>query len=216
VKIYIGYDTEQDLAYEVCKNSILRRSKDIEIIPIKKTELSEFTRGHDPLASTEFTYTRFLVPYLNDYNGWALFIDCDIIAQVDIENILDYKDDKYKVIVTKHDYELHGDLKMGGKVQSNYPRKNWSSVMLFNCSRCEDLTPHVVNTETPQYLHQFGWCDDGEIGELPKEWNWLSGHYHNGDPKLIHYTDGGPWLEQHKNCCNSKEWNEEWQRTFTS
>lgn len=216
MKIYVGYDTEQDLAYEVCKSSILRRSEDVEIVPIKKSELSVFDREDDPLASTEFTYTRFLVPYLNDYIGWALFIDCDIIAQVNIKNILEYKDDKYKVLVTKHDYETHSKLKMGGKVQTNYPRKNWSSVMLFNCSRCEVLTPHVVNSETPQYLHQFNWCDDGEIGELPKEWNWLSGYYHDGDPKLIHYTDGGPWIEQHKNCYYSKEWNEEWQRRLQS
>ena len=212
VNVFIGYDAMQNLAYEVCKHSILERSKDVHIIPLKKPVLRGYSRSPDPLASTDFTYTRFMVPYLNNYKDWALFIDCDIIAQTDIRELFDLKNDKYTVMVTKHDYEPNSEIKMGNKVQTNYPRKNWSSVMLFNCAKCTNLTVDDVNHQTGKYLHQFEWVDDDNIGGLPREWNWLAGYYKNGDPKLIHYTDGGPWLEKYKHCAYSREWYIEWER----
>jgi len=209
IKIYVGYDSRQDEdllgkgilnpPFEVCKASIREYNKTVDIIPIKLNELIDsgvYNRGVDPLASTEFTYSRFLVPYLNNYQGVALFCDSDFLWQTDITQVLEYYDKDLSVMCCQHEYTPSNNTKMDGLKQTVYPSKNWSSLMLFNCSHsdCKKLTPEIINNESPKYLHRMVWTEDYKIGKIPLVYNWLEGDY-DGDtqPKAIHYTNGGPW-----------------------
>jgi lipopolysaccharide biosynthesis glycosyltransferase len=202
-KIFIGYDKREDIAYQVCKFSIERHTKaPIEIYPIKIDNLREqkiYARQNDPLASTEFTYSRFLTPYLSHYKGWSLFCDCDILFTTDIAEILSYIDNTKAVLCVHHNHIPSEKQKMDGVPQTVYHRKNWSSVVLYNCEHPANkiLTPTLINTQTGSYLHQFQWLSDDLIGQLPEEWNWLEGWCKKTDtlPKAIHYTRGGPWFE---------------------
>jgi len=219
IKIFIGYDSREDVAYQVCKYSISKRTPNTIIKPLIKKELEEqgwYNRPVDKLASTEFTFTRFLVPALMAHKGWALFIDCDMLLQSDITELFKCADEKYAVMVVKHEFHPTHTVKMDGKKQSRYPRKNWSSVMLFNCGHPSNkiLTKELVNDERKDgaYFHRFSWLKDEEIGSLHHEWNWLVGHYHIGDgkPKLIHYTEGGPWFNNYYMQHLSVEWRDEY------
>lgn len=221
LKIYVGYDPREDLAYEVCRHSILTRTPGATVYPIKKTMLEKsgwYWRPVDRLSSTEFTFTRFLVPALTHYRGWALFIDCDTLLQTDLNELFDLTDDKYAVMVVKHDYTPLSQTKMDGRLQTVYPRKNWSSVMLFNCEHPSNkvLTKELVSDTSKDggYFHRFNWLQDDEIGELHHEWNWLVGHYykHDGLPKLIHYTEGGPWFKNYFMQDLSDVWKDEYQQ----
>lgn len=224
--IYIGWDSREDIAYQVCEHSILRRSKisNITVKPLKQTELREqqvYWRDVDKLGSTEFTITRFLVPHLNNFNGWAVFCDCDTVWLVDPAELFNFADDQYAVMVVKHDYDNQEGVKMDNKVQLPYPRKNWSSVILWNCAHPKNrqLTTDIVNTETPKYLHRFGWLDDTEIGSLPNDYNWLVGWHtepESGTPKILHFTEGGPWFEQTRHCEYDLVWKRELINLYTS
>lgn len=214
MKVFVGYDIREDIAYQVCEYSIKKYQPFAEVIPLKQKELREsgiYTRAIDPLSSTEFTFTRFLVPYLSDYKGWAVFIDCDFVFVDDVKNLFAKADDKYAVMVVKHDYTPKEGLKMDGCKQLPYPRKNWSSTILWNCAHPSNkqITPDIVNSQTGQYLHRFQWLDDSEIGELAPDWNWLAGWYQepaDGTPKAIHYTEGGPWFKEYRRCPYHKVW----------
>jgi len=214
--IYIGYDTREDIAYQVSKFSILQRYKNVSVIPLKLDDLKEkglYWRGEDKLGSTEFTFSRFLVPELNDYKGWALFCDCDIIFLEDINNLFNLKDDKYAVMCVQHDYTPKEETKMDGKQQTLYPRKNWSSLVLWNCGHPSNrkISKELINNPetTGKYLHRFSWLKDEEIGAIPHYWNWLVGWYkepNDGSPKAIHYTEGGPWFENYRDCDYHQKW----------
>jgi len=219
IHIFIGYDPREDIAYKVCKHSILKRTPNALIKPLIKKDLEAenlYTRPIDKLASTEFTFTRFLVPALMEHKGWALFIDCDMLLQSDISELFALADDQYAVMVVQHDFHPIHTVKMDGCKQTVYPRKNWSSVMLFNCGHPSNkiLTKDLVNDETKDgaYFHRFSWLKDQEIGSLHHSWNWLVGHYHIGDgkPKLIHYTEGGPWFKNYYMQHLSVEWRNEY------
>ena len=218
-KIYIGWDSREDIAYQVCEHSIRRRAGNpVKIISLKQSALRQhghYFREPDKLASTEFTFTRFLVPYLAGYKGWALFIDCDMICLEDINTLFDQADDQYAVMVAKHNYNPPEGTKMDGQLQLPYPRKNWSSVMLINCAHpkvVKNLTRQNVNIQSGKHLHRFQWCEDNDIGEISHEWNWLVGHYTepaDGKPKMLHLTEGGPWFEHMRNCEYSDIWKKE-------
>lgn len=211
-KIFIGYDPREDIAYEVCKHSILKRSSiPVEIHPIKQSELRQsglYWRERGKLESTEFSFSRFLTPHLANYHGWAMFVDCDFLYLADIKELVDLVDEKFAVMCVHHDYTPKETTKMDGAVQTVYPRKNWSSMVLYNCGHPKNrvLTPEVVNTQSGAFLHRFQWLEDDEIGEVPFVWNFLVGHNRavEGDPstapKAIHYTLGGPWFEAWKDC----------------
>ena len=215
LNIYVGYDSKEDIAYRVCKYSILKRSKsNIKITSLKLYELvakNLYKRDIDPLASTEFTYSRFLVPALNNYNGWAIFCDCDFIFFEDISKILKNLDNNKAVYCVQHDYTPKEKHKMDGQKQTTYPRKNWSSFILFNCSHPSNkkLTIDLVNSETGSFLHQFKWLKDSEIGSLDERWNWLEGwtsNHNNQKPYAVHYTRGGPWFEEWQDVEFAIEW----------
>ncbi len=214
MKVFVGYDIREDIAYQVCEYSVKKHQPQAEVIPLKQKELREsgiYTRPVDPLSSTEFTFTRFLVPYLSDYKGWAVFVDCDFVFTDDVKNLFDQADDNYAVMVVQHDYTPKEGLKMDGCKQLPYPRKNWSSTILWNCGHPSNkqITPEVVNAQTGQYLHRFQWLQDKEIGNLKPEWNWLVGWYkepQDGAPKALHYTEGGPWFKEYRRCDYHKVW----------
>jgi len=214
MKVFVGYDSREQIAYDVCEYSILKYNRNARVIPLKQDELREqklYWRDNDPLSSTEFTFTRFLVPHLCDYKGWALFVDCDFLFQINIEEIFALADDRYAAMVVKHDYNPPEGIKMDGQKQLAYPRKNWSSMILWNCGHTNNqkLTTDLVNKETGQFLHRFSWLKDDMIGELNCQYNWLVNHYHepkDGKPKLIHYTEGGPWFENYQHCEYGYHW----------
>ena len=218
-KVFIGYDSREDIAYEVAKQSILDKARypnDVEIVPIKLSELAKnemYWREQDKLGSTEFTFSRFLVPELMNFNGWALFIDCDFVFLDDIGKLFDHCNDNFAVMCAKHDYTPKPGKKMDGKAQHIYPRKNWSSMVLWNCGHPSNkiITKELVNDPetTGQFLHRFSWLDDKEIGELPHTWNWLVGWYHqpdDGRPRALHYTEGGPWFKEYQKCEYAADW----------
>ena len=218
IKVFVGYDSREDIAYKVCEFSIKARSHNVEVIPLIRDKLIEegkYDRPKDTLASTEFTFTRFLVPELTGFDGWAVFCDCDVLWNVGVEDIIAHANDQYAVMVVKHDYNPVNETKMDGKRQYIYPRKNWSSVILWNCGHPSNkqLTQEAINTETGQFLHRFEWLPDEEIGELPSVYNWLVGWYketpESGQPKIIHYTEGGPWFDNYVNCEYGANWERE-------
>ena len=135
-------------------------------------------------------------------------MDCDQLMTGDIAELWRLRDEKYALQVCKHDYTPSTDKKFLGQIQTKYEKKNWSSFMLMNCDKCTALSPDYVNTATGLQLHQFKWLENEKlIGDLPLEWNWLAGEYqYKKDVKNIHYTEGGPWFEDYKDCDYSKEW----------
>lgn len=200
--VYVGYDDEQDIAYRVCKYSIHQNSKDsnIAVEKINSNTVKGYDRKHDPLASTPFTYARFYVPYINNYQGFSIFCDGDFLFLADINELIELFDPKYAVQVVKHDYNPTYAIKMNNKIQTTYPRKNWSSLILWNNShpKNKQLTLELLNRETGSFLHQFKWLEDNEIGEINYAWNWLVGWYKETSttkPKALHFTEGGPWLK---------------------
>ena len=218
LNIYVGYDSKEDIAYRVCKHSILKRSSaNVKIRSLKLYELIAnklYNRTIDPLASTEFTYSRFLVPTLNNFKGWAVFCDCDFLFFDDVEKILNNIDESKAVYCVQHDYTPKEKHKMDGQKQTIYPRKNWSSFILFNCSHSSNkrLSVDLVNSETGSFLHQFKWLKDSEIGSLDERWNWLEGwtsKHNNKKPFAVHYTRGGPWFEEWQDVEFANEWIEE-------
>ena len=218
LNIYVGYDSKEDIAYRVCKHSILKRSSaNVKIRSLKLYELIAnklYNRTIDPLASTEFTYSRFLVPTLNNFKGWAVFCDCDFLFFENVEKILNNIDESKAVYCVQHDYTPKEKHKMDGQKQTIYPRKNWSSFILFNCSHPSNkkLSVDLVNSETGSYLHQFKWLKDSEIGSLDERWNWLEGwtsKHNNKKPFAVHYTRGGPWFEEWQDVEFANEWIEE-------
>ena len=212
---FIGYDSKEDIAYRVCKYSLNKRSSlKTNIISLKLDELvakNYYYRSIDPLASTQFTYSRFLVPALMNFKGWALFCDCDFIFLSDVADLIKNVDESKAVYCVQHDYTPKEKHKMDGKKQTIYPRKNWSSFILFNCSHPsnKELTIDLVNQETGAFLHQFKWLKDQEIGSLDERWNWLEGwtsNHNNNQPFAVHFTRGGPWFSEWQDVEYAKEW----------
>ena len=160
-------------------------------------------------GSTEFSYSRFLVPYLMNYQGWALYIDSDMLLTTDITELWKLLDNDKAIICVKHDYQTKAASKFFGNSNRNFYRKNWSSVVLYNCAHPSNrvLTPTLIESSTGAFLHQFEWLTDDEIGRLPKEWNWLADEYGvNDQAKLIHYTLGAPCFEDYKNTPMADLW----------
>jgi hypothetical protein len=218
IPVYVGYDSREDIAYQVCKHSIIRREPGATVRPLKQKEMRDsglYTREIDKLASTEFTFTRFFIPYLQNYQGWAVFCDCDFLWTVPTTDLKQYCDPSKAVVVVQHDYTPAEGMKMDGKQQHIYPRKNWSSMILWNCSHPANkiLTPEVLNQETGAFMHRFQWLADSEIGSLPHHYNWLVGWYkepRDGHPKILHWTEGGPWfIDNYFDCEYADLWKKE-------
>jgi len=207
MKIYIGWDSKQQEASDVCEYSIHKYARyPVEVVHLKKDELIEqraYYRPEGDPASTEFTYTRFLLPWLNNYTGWSVFVDSDFLFQHDVTSMLDYientriSNNRAVYVCKHHEYVPKSETKFWGKPQMTFPRKNWSSLMVFNNSHtaCRRLHPLSVSNQSPQWLHRFEWCNDDQIGEISLLWNWLVGEYESDVPGVrgLHFTNGGPW-----------------------
>lgn len=209
IPIFIGYDSKVKIAYHVLAESILKNSSTpVTISPINLNNLkNSYTRKQDPLASTEFSFSRFLVPYLMNYKGWAIFMDSDMVMLSDITELWNLRNEKYALQVCKHDYTPNSKNKFLGNNQTIYAKKNWSSLMLMDCSKCKTLTPEYVNTRSGLELHQFKWLNENVIGNIPIEWNWLVGEYpYKKNVHNIHFTEGGPYFKNYRNTEYANEW----------
>lgn len=200
IRIFIGFDPRETVAYHVLAHSIqARASAPLAVIPLSLALLGQvLTRERHPLQSTDFSFSRFLVPYLSGYAGWSLFMDCDMLMRDDVARLWQLRDARYAVQVVKHDHRPRESIKFLGEVQTAYAKKNWSSVMLFNNARCRALTPAYVNSASGLDLHQFRWLpSENAIGELPHRWNHLVGYDDPAaDISLAHFTIGGPYFAQ--------------------
>lgn len=231
--VWIGFDPNEADAFAVARASV--RANLLHHIPVFGLELSAlreaglYTREttirdgrlfdviSDKPMSTEFAISRFLVPYLarqglsiRQQAGWTLFVDADVLVRRSLLQLDTFLDSKYAVMVVKHNFDPPEGTKMDGQAQLPYMRKNWSSVMLFNCDHPANkkLTPELVNSVPGRDLHQFTWLRDDEIGELSPEWNFLVGH-HRADqwnPSIVHFTEGVPRIKGYENCDFAPEW----------
>ncbi len=208
--IFIGYEEREHEAYEVCKYSLEYQNQcrketgtwawdDYpDIIQLRSTEIKEYKRDHGEPQSTDFTFTRFWCPYLCDFEGFSLFVDCDFLFLAHPIEILKHIDTRKAVSVVQHpEYLPKGDIKMDGIAQHRSKRKNWASLIVFNNEHPSNkiLEPDYLNNHLPGLdFHHLAWLDDSEIGSIPMEWNCLDQYYHIENPKAIHYTEGGPWF----------------------
>jgi hypothetical protein len=210
IRVFIGYDANETVAFHALNHSIqANASQPVAVTPVMLSQLKGiFKRDNHHLQSTQFSFSRFLVPYLCNYEGWAIFMDCDMLLRGDISELWNLRDDRHAVQVVKHDHRPKEAVKFLNNAQTKYEKKNWSSVMLFNCKRCTALTPDFVNTASGLQLHQFKWLSsDNEIGEIPQEWNHLVGYNEfNPNAKNVHYTEGGPYFDEYVNCDYAADW----------
>jgi lipopolysaccharide biosynthesis glycosyltransferase len=212
IPIFVGYDPREAVAYHTCANSIIRHaSQPVAIIPLALNLVNDYKETHTD-GSNHFIYSRFLVPHLMGYTGWAIFIDGDMIVRDDIVKLWNLQESHVDVMVVKHDYKTRMKEKYLGAKNEDYPRKNWSSVILWNCSSWPNrkLTPEFIENATGAQLHRFSWIDDERIGELPIEWNWLPDEFGaNPDAKLLHYTLGTPCFHEFADTPQSEDWHRE-------
>lgn len=214
--IFCGYDPREAIAFHTCVNSIIRHaSKPVTIHPLALNTIEGYTESHTD-GSNQFIYSRFLVPWLMSWKGRALFIDGDMIVTDDIHKILEHADSHSAVHVAKHNYTPKDQTKYLGSKQEAYPRKNWSSVILWNCAHFahRQLTPEFIGGSTGEYLHRFTWLKDELIGELPAEWNWLPDEFGpNKAAKLLHWTCGTPCFHEYAEAEQASIWHKERQLT---
>lgn len=210
IRVFIGFDPRETVAWHVLSHSILARaSAPVSLVPLALKNLDGLlTRERNPLQSTDFSFSRFLTPYLSGYEGWSVFMDCDMLMLDDIARLWALRDERYAVMCVKHDHRPEESTKFLGAPQTAYGKKNWSSVMLFNNARCRALTPDYVNTASGLELHQFKWLGDDElIGPLPKGWNHLVGYEApRAGVSNVHFTIGGPYFDEYRDCEYAAEW----------
>ena len=209
ITIVVGFDQREAIAYHTFTQSIIEKSSlPVFFIPLALNALKGFKETHKD-RSNDFIYSRFLTPYLNNFEGWAIFADGDMICQSDIRELWDLRDESKALLVVKHDYLTKANRKYLGNINENYPRKNWSSLILWNCAHPKHsiLTPDFISNQSGQFLHRFSWLDDSDIGDLPKEWNWLALEYPiNNSAKIIHYTLGTPCFKKYRNTDMAEIW----------
>ena len=218
--VYIGFDSREPIAWEVCAHSLMKHaSHPINIQPLKLDKLKSQglitrpTHGkHDIISdaplSTEFAASRFLVPIIHPA-GWAIFMDCDMVFLDDIHSI--ELDNSKAVMCVQHEQEVMENFKMDGCLQTQYNRKNWSSFVAFNCDHPANrrLAIDDVNRRTGRELHSFYWLNDSEIGALDNRWNWLVNVQEKPEnPAVAHFTLGGPWFADWYPRENDEIWTE--------
>lgn len=219
IPIYVGFDSREAAAYHVfCQSIIDYSSKPVSFIPLHRGMLDNFDGQRD--GTNAFIFSRFLVPYLNGYDGWAMFADGDMVITEDLANLWDLRDDHYAVMVAKHEYQTaHARKYIGSPLENDnidYPCKNWSSVILWNCGHRTNriLTRKFVEEASGRYLHRFEWVPQDEIGPLPKSWNHLVGEYPDERASLYHYTLGVPGLEHYEDSDGADYWHQTLRRAL--
>ncbi len=209
VRLVVGFDARETIAYHVfCQSVLEKTSLPVSFLPLVEQSLAGYKETHHD-GSNLFTYTRFLTPFLMGFEGWAIFADGDMVCRRDIAELWKLRDSSKAVQVVKHDYLTKSSTKYLGNKNENYPRKNWSSVVLWNCGHPENrcLTPNLVLSKDGSFLHRFQWLADSLIGELDREWNWLAIEYdENPSANLIHYTLGTPCFRGYRDSASSEHW----------
>ena len=215
INVFVGFDQLEAIAYHVFCQSVLEKSTSlINFTPLAHQNLN-FFKNHDD-GSNKFIYSRFLTPFLNEYSGWAIFADGDMVCNHDITELWNLKDPSKAVQVVKHEYKTKKTVKYLGKKNEDYPRKNWSSLVLWNCEHPANkiLTPEFIQDKPGSFLHRFSWLDDSQIGELPIEWNWLAIEYPNNPAaKIIHYTLGTPCFKEYSTTSQADIWQQVYKKT---
>lgn len=210
IRVFVGYDPREIVACNVFQHSVLKHSsRPVSFIPLAKQTLAHDYIDYHGDGSNGFIYSRFIIPHLCDYIGWAIFADGDMLCRDDIAKLWAMRDPNKAVQVVKHEYKTKHPVKYLGAKNEDYPRKNWSSVILWNCSHPANakLTPALVGTSPGSFLHRFEWLEDKDIGELPSEWNWLVTEYPKLEgASLVHYTLGAPCFGGYHYCDYSDEW----------
>ncbi len=209
INLVIGFDQREAIAYHVfCQSVIQNSTLPIQIIPLAPNLINSYVELHED-GSNAFIYSRFLTPYLMNFNGWAIFADGDMICKEDLAELWKLRDPEKAIQVVKHNYKTKSNTKYLGNKNEDYPRKNWSSLILWNCSHHKHkiLTPQFIQNKEGAYLHRFSWLDDNDIGEININWNWLAIEYdENPRAKLIHYTLGTPCFKEYQSTSMSREW----------
>jgi lipopolysaccharide biosynthesis glycosyltransferase len=209
IRLMVGFDQRESVAFHTFVQSVIEvTSVPVSVTPLVLSALPGYSETHTDGSNT-FIYSRFLTPHLANYSGWAIFADGDMICRDDLKRLWDLRDDRYAVMVVKHDYQTKAHQKYLGNKNENYPKKNWSSVILWNCGHAKnrELTPEFVMSKDGKFLHRFSWLDEAEIGELPQEWNWLTTEYpDNYQAKLLHYTLGTPCFKDYRSSDMAELW----------
>ncbi len=209
INFVVGFDQRESVAYHVfCQSVMDQSSLPVSFLPLSPALQSFYTETHTD-GSNQFIYTRFLTPYLMNYNGWAIFADGDMVFLDDPAKLWALRDPTKAVQVVKHDYQTVATQKYLGNKNENYPRKNWSSLVLWNCAHPANrvLTPEFVQGKPGSFLHRFSWLEDTDIGEIPKIWNWLAIEYpENADAALVHYTLGTPCFKDFSHSAMAEHW----------
>ncbi len=209
INMIVGFDQREAIAYHTFTQSIIEKSSvPVSFTPLAINSLKNYKENHTD-RSNDFVYSRFLTPYLNNFQGWSIFADGDMICQADIKELWDLRDESKAVLVVKHNYQTKQNIKYLGNMNENYPKKNWSSLILWNCRHPKHkmLTPEFISNQSGKYLHRFSWLDEEDIGELPIEWNWLAIEYPiNASAKIIHYTLGTPCFKNYKDTDMAEIW----------
>jgi lipopolysaccharide biosynthesis glycosyltransferase len=209
IRLFVGFDPREAVAYHTFCHSVLEKaSQPVAFVPLVLGALPGYRETHRDGSNT-FIYSRFLVPQLSGFDGWAVFADGDMICKADIAALWALRDETRAVQVVQHDYKTKAKDKYLGNKNQDYPRKNWSSVVLWNCGHPKHrvLTPEFVAQQTGAYLHRFQWLDDAEVGALPREWNWLTTEYDdNPQAKLLHYTLGTPCFADYQRAPMADDW----------
>lgn len=209
IKLMVGFDQRESVAFHTFVQSVIDvTTVPLSITPLVLKALPNYLETHIDGSNT-FIYSRFLTPHMSDFSGWAIFADGDMICREDLKKLWDLRNDRYAVMVVKHDYQTKAHLKYLGNKNENYPKKNWSSVILWNCGHPKNrvLSPEFVMSKDGRFLHRFSWLEEGDIGDLPREWNWLTTEYpDNYQAKLLHYTLGTPCFKDYKSCEMADVW----------
>ena len=209
INLIVGFDQREAIAYHVfCQTIIDRATLPVQFLPLAENMLNEYKEVHTD-GGNKFIYSRFLTPYLMNFSGWAIFADGDMVCQADISELWSLRDKTKAVQVVKHDYKTKVAKKYLGNKNEDYPKKNWSSLILWNCSHPKNalLTPEFIQGQPGSYLHGFSWLGDDLIGGLDAEWNWLAIEYpENPNAKLIHYTLGTPCFKDYADEPMSDVW----------
>jgi len=216
IKVAVGFDERESVAYHTfCQSIIEKTSQPVAFYPLVLKSLEGYKETHTD-GSNAFIYSRFLTPFLMDFQGWAIFADGDMICREDIAALWSLRDESKAVMCVKHDYKTKAQDKYLGNKNQDYPRKNWSSLVLWNCKHPHNmiLKPDFVMKQSGAYLHRFTWLTDDLIGEIPREWNWLTTEYEdNYEAKLLHYTLGTPCFRDYSKCDMANEWHEAHKRS---
>ena len=209
INVIIGYDEREAVAFHTCVQSIISNTScHVNITPLCLKNFSKYKENHED-GSNEFIYSRFLSPYLMNFEGWVLYLDGDMVCNADLKKLWKLRNENFAIQVVKHNYKTKMNKKYFGNINENYPRKNWSSVILWNCNHPANncLIPDFVNKKSGAYLHRFQWLSDSQIGELDKVWNWLAIEYEdNENANIVHYTLGTPCFDEFFDTSMSKYW----------